>query len=268
MDPPNEVDPNPPQQHREDQQDGGAHASGAGAARRRLLLAAARARCARLLCCCCCACGGGRCGGACGASSSAAVDAAGAGGNKILPVTLAPTDCDYLEMRPNRRVRVIHLPGCARSAADSGPKLRRSATTISRNANEKIGSGDTEGEDEDEDEDEEEEEDEEYWFENAAPRRMPIRPDEDAGRRKGQQHLGGAGGGGGGGGGRIFNKFEPQKPPSIAGINPPRASLIRHQQEEEEGGKVRMFFMPYKINELSITVLYRCSEFVVCKCFT
>ncbi len=205
--------------------------------RRRRLLSLARplrppGRCARM-CCCCCGCG---------------VSAAG-GANKVLPVTLAPTDCDYLEIRPHRRIRVVHLYGknptaaaasksSPDSAAAAGPNdhrhrsLHRSATTISRpdvgdddhhladgggatvenglrlRLPSPRGRGTVESE---------EDEEEDYWFENAAPRRMPIRPQQSSSSRHPPN--------------RIFNKFEPQRPPSIAGINPPRASVARAEGE-------------------------------------
>lgn len=54
---------------------------------------------------------------------------------------------------------------------------------------------------------EESDDDEDYWFENAAPRRPQIQqPPPGAGRSANN---------------RIFNKFEPQEPPRIAGIAPP-----------------------------------------------
>ncbi len=140
-------------------------------------------RCTSCLCCCClwtCCCG----------------DA-----NKVLPVTMSPTECDFLEIRPHRRLRVVHrLP-----KAPSGPlvavppKLRRSGTTLSRAFVPPSPRSDDHVS---------ESEDEEYWFENAAPRRTPIQqqiPPAAASRR-------------------ILNKFEPQQPPSIPGIRPPRSS--------------------------------------------
>ena len=62
-----------------------------------------------------------------------------------------------------------------------------------------------------------ESEEEEYWFENAAPKRLPIQPAEP----KRTQN-------------RIFNKFEPQSPPRIAGIKPPRSSLTGKKEDKKQ----------------------------------
>ncbi len=128
---------------------------------------------------------------------------------------LAPSDCDYLEIAPNRRIRVVHLYGrrggeAAQSEVQPAPSgnLRRSSTTLSRTD---VKPRTRLEEKHDEDDEDEDDESEDYWFENAAPKRMPIRPVEAS--KQAQR--------------RIFNKFEPQKPPSIEGIRPPKASLAK-----------------------------------------
>lgn len=119
-------------------------------------------------------------------------------GNKVLPVTFAPTQFDFLEIKPHRRLRVIHLQA---KAPESSHRLKRSATTISRSSNNNFASAETE------------ESEDEYWFENAAPKRLPIQPDTSPSKKTPK---------------RIFNKFEPQGPPQVPGINPPKASLAKN----------------------------------------
>ena len=92
--------------------------------------------------------------------------------NKIVP-SVIPQNCedfDFVEISPQRRLRVIHLK----------PFQNRSFGN-----EEETSTGD--------------ETDEEYWFENAAPKRLPvIQPQPQP-----QQN-------------RIINKFEPREPPSVA----------------------------------------------------
>lgn len=120
--------------------------------------------------------------------------------NKILPVTFNPNESDFLEIRPHRRIRVIHRYGTPRAPIpvtlpwtknpwpdqDSVDGLH---VRLQRDGNEPV--------------DESDEED--YWFENAAPRRKPIQAPTP------RQYPPN----------RIFNKFEPQQPPCIPGIQPP-----------------------------------------------
>ena len=153
--------------------------------------------------CCCCGC------------------CSGAQSNKILPVTSGPTQCDFLEIRPHRRIRVVHLRGGGEDDLDPVKAgLRRSATTLSRTLGDfrdgkceiqrngsavKFDKIARESSDSDEEED-----DDEYWFENAAPKRPQIQVPTHIQLNRS----------------RIINKFEPQSPPRIAGIRPPKASVI------------------------------------------
>ena len=70
--------------------------------------------------------------------------------NQILPVTAYPNEFDYLEIRPKRRIRVVHRLG----------NPHRRGITLSRDE----GDGRTDSDDE------------QYWFENAAPKRPGINP--------------------------------------------------------------------------------------------
>ena len=115
--------------------------------------------------------------------------------NKILPVIVSPSSCDFLEIRPNRRIRVIHirpwsLANTHETMLDGLPPKDISGNGSSHSQEDQEG-------------------DEDYWFENAAPKRMPIQA---AMPRRDRQAS------------RIINKFEPQSPPRIPGIKPPRSS--------------------------------------------
>ncbi|TRY63947.1 hypothetical protein TCAL_03585 [Tigriopus californicus] len=122
--------------------------------------------------------------------------------NKVLPVTFNPNESDFLEIRPHRRIRVIHRYGLAAAPPRPvlGPwmpppgqadqdSLDGLPVQLQRDGSDPV--------------DESEEED--YWFENAAPRRPPIQAPTP------RQYPPN----------RIFNKFEPQQPPCIPGIQPP-----------------------------------------------
>lgn len=113
-------------------------------------------------------------------------------------MTTAPVQCDYLEIKPGRRIRVVHRFGkqVAAGAEESG----NAAMVVDCSSG--GGGGAAAEKDSDDEEDE-------YWFENAAPNRLPIQQPPPGHRMTTN---------------RIFNKFEPQEPPRIPGINPPRAS--------------------------------------------
>ena len=121
--------------------------------------------------------------------------------NKVVPSVLqadSAEDFDFVEISPQRRIRVIHLK----------PFQRFGATNTEEQTEECDG---------------EAEEEEEYWFENAAPKRLPvIQPQPQP-----QQN-------------RIINKFEPRKPsvgsPGTTFISPgrlPRKTLVTKLMETE-----------------------------------
>ena len=150
----------------------------------------------RLRSCCCC----------CLPSSSAAANGSSVPStNQILPVTLAPSEWDFLEIRTHRRIRVIH----------KFTYPRREASTQSRQGgkfklHDARDPGDTDSSDE-----------EDYWFENAAPKRLQIQQPPPSRAHLTQN--------------RIFNKFEPQTPPRIAGIQPPRKSSVTSVTSNQSG---------------------------------
>ena len=126
------------------------------------------------------------------------------GRNKVVPSVLqshSAEDFDFVEISPQRRIRVIHLK----------PFQRFGVTNTEEQTEECDGEAD------------EEEEEEEYWFENAAPKRLPvIQPQPQP-----QQN-------------RIINKFEPRKPsvgsPGTTFISPgrlPRKTLVTKLMETE-----------------------------------
>ena len=125
------------------------------------------------------------------------------GRNKVVPSVLqsdSAQDFDFVEISPQRRIRVIHLK----------PFQRFGVTNTEEQTEECDGEVD-------------EEEEEEYWFENAAPKRLPvIQPQPQP-----QQN-------------RIINKFEPRKPsvgsPGTTFISPgrlPRKTLVTKLMETE-----------------------------------
>ena len=163
----------------------------------------------------------------CGCEGSNGGNTSASAANKVLPSMGAPSANDYLEIRPHRRIRVIHLypyqtqddlklPGQeARDPPRQPPApLLRKATTISR-ADERDETDSTlTSERKKQIADDTSDEDEDYWFENAAPRRLPIQPPRPSPAVAMQS--------------RIFNKFEPQGPPRIPGIKPPRSQQAQH----------------------------------------
>ena len=103
--------------------------------------------------------------------------------NKIVPSVILENsgDFDFVEINPQRRIRVIHLK----------PYQSFGEHIIN----------DEEGNDEMDDT-----EDEEYWFENAAPKRLPvIQPQPQP-----QQN-------------RIINKFEPREPSNVGQGSPSKS---------------------------------------------
>lgn len=127
--------------------------------------------------------------------------------NRVLPVTSAGEMVDnrredYLEVRPQRTVRVVHAMPNVKQKKRRRKRKMRTGETQSRAAS---GTADSST-----DSSSSSSEEEEYWFENAAPRRMPIeQPAPNKRRGAGEQQN------------RIFNKFEPQGTPRIPGIIPP-----------------------------------------------
>ena len=94
--------------------------------------------------------------------------------NKIVPSVLQENteDFDFIEITPQRRIRVIHLKPFQNFSASEEAET-------------------------------EEMNDEEYWFENAAPKRLPVIQPQP------QPQVN-----------RIINKFEPREPPSVAKGSP------------------------------------------------
>ena len=98
--------------------------------------------------------------------------------NKVIPTLVQiPGDFDFIEISPQRRLRIINIKPF---------KNVENETT------------ETEGGEEDLSE-------EEYWFENAAPDRLPVIQPQPQPQQS-----------------RVINKFEPREPPSVSGAATPK----------------------------------------------
>ncbi len=98
--------------------------------------------------------------------------------SKVEPVIFQPLDDVYLQLKPHRRIRVIHL--------NSQGALPTHRPYFASNSN--VNSS---------------EDEEDYWFENADPRRLRIKPPVVREPPK-----------------RIFHKFEPQVRPTLESLSP------------------------------------------------
>ena len=110
--------------------------------------------------------------------------------NRVLPSQVKPNNSEFYTFKANRKIRIIHqIPLQGSAAAGSFGSLGRECQSQADTVEETL--TDSNG---DEDED-----DEDYWFENAAPNRLPvIQPPPSV-----QVN-------------RIINKFEPRSQPNIS----------------------------------------------------
>ena len=101
--------------------------------------------------------------------------------NRVLPSLIKPTDSEFYTFKASRKIRIIHRlpkPGCPSSSLSR--ECQSQAETLEETLTE-------------------DDDDEDYWFENAAPNRLPvIQPPPPI-----QMN-------------RIINKFEPQAQPNIS----------------------------------------------------
>ena len=99
--------------------------------------------------------------------------------NKVIPTLVQiPGDFDFIEISPQRRLRIINIKPFQ--------NVEKETTTETAAAEEDLS-------------------EEEYWFENAAPNRLPVIQPQPQPQQS-----------------RVINKFEPREPPSVSGSATPK----------------------------------------------